>query len=105
MFADANGAWDMVRKIKQSTRSTENPQPELNDTQKKEWNRYWSTLYDDDDEIGENQRIIVEPPDKEAIKYIVDHLPMRKAPGPDRLTAELLKYGTRTTWTMTVKLV
>ena len=45
------------------------------------------------------------PPAKKEIKYIVDHLPMRKAPGPDLLTAELLKYGGKVTLDMTVKLV
>ena len=30
---------------------------------------------------------------------------MRKAPGPDRMTAELLKYGGKTAWEMTVRLV
>ena len=59
----------------------------------------------DEDEIGENHRVDAEAPSKKEIKDIVDHLPQRKAPGPDRMTAELLKYGARTTWEMTVKLV
>ena len=39
------------------------------------------------------------------IKEIYDHLPMRKAPGPDEMTAELLKYGGKVTWKMTCRLV
>ena len=39
------------------------------------------------------------------IKEIYDHLPMRKAPGPDEMTAEILKYGGKVTWKMTCRLV
>lgn len=46
----------MVRRIKTMTRHRENPQPTLNMTEKNEFNEYWKTLYDDTDEIGENNR-------------------------------------------------
>ena len=55
--------------------------------------------------LDEIQRAESLPPAKKEIKYIVDHLPMRKAPRPDYLTAELLKYGGRVTLEMTVKLM
>ena len=49
--------------------------------------------------------MIAEAPAKEGITWTVQHLPMRKAPGPDRMTAELLKYRGQVTWSMTVKLI
>ena len=55
-IAGANDAWDMVRRLKAATRHRENPQPTLNMTEKNEFNEYSKTLYDDTDEIGENNR-------------------------------------------------
>ena len=104
-IAGASDAWDMVRRLKTITRHKENPQPTLNNTEKQRFNEYWETLYADTDEIGPNERTDIEPPDKTTIKKVVDHLPMRKAPGPDGMTAELLKYGGNVTWEMTVRLV
>ena len=75
------------------TKHRENPQPKLNITEKQNFNEYWRNLYDDTDKIGQNRRVESEPPAKQNIKYIIDHLPMKKAPGPDKMTAELLKYG------------
>ena len=95
----------MVRRIKTMTRHRENPQPTLNMTEKNEFNEYWKTLYDDTDEIGENNRDTkTNSPSKQKIKDIIDHLPMRKAPGPDKMTAELLKYGGKVALAMTTKL-
>ena len=54
----------MVRKLKTATRHKENPQPELDTTQIQQYNDYWSTLYHDDEEIGENEKTITEPPGK-----------------------------------------
>ena len=87
------------------TKNKENPQPRLNNAQKQSFNEYWKNLYDDEEEIGENIRVECDPPTKQTIKHTVDHLPMRKAPGPDGMTAELLKYGGKVTWEMTVRLV
>ena len=95
----------MVRVLKQATRHRENPQHHLTMTKKKDFNDYWSNLYHDDDEIGYNPKVIADPPGRDKIKYVVDHLPMRKAPGPDQLTAELLKYGEGVTFKMTTTLV
>ena len=83
----------------------ENPKPTLKMTEKQHFNEYWRTLYDDEENLDEISRAESLPPAKKEIKYIVDHLPMKKAPGPDYLPAELLKYGGRVTLEMTVKLV
>ena len=43
----------MVSRLKKMTRHRENPQPTLNMTEKKQFNEYWRTLYDDSEEISE----------------------------------------------------
>ena len=46
----------MVRRLKAATRHRENPQPTLNNTEKQQFNEYWSQLYEDTDEIAPNER-------------------------------------------------
>ena len=95
----------MVSRIRNITRHKENTQPTLNMSEKQAFNEYWRTLYDDEDKLDEVQRVESLVPEKKEIKHAVDHLPMKKAPGPDRLTGELLKYGGKVTLDMTVRMV
>ena len=63
-IAGANDAWDMVRRLKAATRHRENPRPTLNNTEKQQFNEYWTQLYEDTDEIVPNDKTESEPPTK-----------------------------------------
>ena len=59
----------MVRKLKQSTRHKENPQPTLNTEEKRHFTEFWKTLYDDEELEQDNyMNLEGELPTKQMIK-------------------------------------
>ena len=79
---------------------------ELNGKQVHQFITFWRGLYQTHTPPKlEKRDYEVKLPSEHQIKNLIKHMPSRKAPGPDWLTAELLKAGNKSAAEMTVKLV
>ena len=98
--------WELSKKIKRCMLRRGQKQIELNGPQTRSFIEFWKGMYQDEQPphltASPNAGT---PPSKDKIRQLLKGMPNRKAPGPDGITAELIRQGGQTAEQMTIKLV